>query len=133
MISDNAIETINLIDGNVPFADLATDAPKKVKIITDPNRIPLAFNRIMKKYQRQRQKGSLKKSNKKATKWLKKVGFLRTDNLQTTDYNNDVSVNDIETVDFNNNTQMRYVNDIGLKRTSVTQQAAKRISKNIEI
>lgn len=133
MISDDAIETINLIDGDVPFADLATDAPKKVKIITDPNRIRLAFNRIMKKYQRQRQKGSLKKSNKKATKWLKKVGFLRTDNWQTTDYNNDVSVNDIETVDFNNNTQMRYVNDVGLKRTSVTQQAAKKISKNMEI
>ena len=82
MISDDAIETINLIDGDVPFADLATDAPKKVKIITDPNRICLAFNRIMKKYPRQRQKGSLKKSNKKATKWLKKAGFLRTDNWQ---------------------------------------------------
>lgn len=133
MISDDAIETINLIDGDVPFADLATDAPKKVKIITDPNRIRLAFNRIMKKYQRQRQKGSLKKSNKKATKWLKKVGFLRNDNWQTTDYNNDVSVNDIETVDFNNNTQMGYVNDVGLKRASVTQQAAKKISKNMEI
>lgn len=133
MISDDAIETINLIDGDAPFADLATDASKKVKIITDPNRIRLAFNRIMKKYQRQRQKGSLKKSNKKATKWLKKVGFLRTDNWQTTDYNNDVSVNDIETVDFNNNTQMRYVNDVDLKRTSVTQQAAKKISKSMEI
>ena len=31
MISDDAIETINLIDGDVPFADLATDAPKKGK------------------------------------------------------------------------------------------------------
>ena len=87
----------------------------------------------MKTYQRQRQKGSLKKANKKATKWLKKAGFLRTDNWQTTDYNNDVIINHIETVDFNNNTRMRYVNDIDLKRTSVTQQAAKKISKNIEI
>ena len=27
---------------------------------------------------------------------------------------------------------MRYVNDVDLKRTSVTQQAAKKISKNME-
>ena len=41
MIFDDAIETLKLIDGDAPFADLATDAPKKVKIITVPNRIRL--------------------------------------------------------------------------------------------
>ena len=43
------IEDINLND-DVPFVDLARDARKKVKIISDPNRICLASNRIKKKY-----------------------------------------------------------------------------------
>ena len=55
------------------------DAPKKVKIITDPNRLRLASNRIKKNYERQRQKGSLKKVNKKASKWLQRAGYLDTD------------------------------------------------------
>ena len=83
---------------------------------------------IWKKYQRQRQKKA-EKTNKKASKWLKKASFLGTDNLQTIDYNNDVSLDDIETIDFNDDTQMADLNDfdkIDLKETSATQQIAKR-------
>ena len=36
----------------------------------------------------------------------KKAGFLGTDDLQTIDYNNDVTLDDLETVDFNDDTQM---------------------------
>ena len=66
----NILETINLDDDiDIPSDDeIAIDAPKKVKITTDPNRLWLAFNRIKKKYERQRQKGSLKRVNKKASK-----------------------------------------------------------------
>ena len=49
------MEDINLND-DVSFVDLAVDGPKKGKIISDPNRIRLASNSILKKYQRQRQK-----------------------------------------------------------------------------
>ena len=129
-VCDNIIETINLIDNDVPFVEvdeLATDAPKKVKSVANPNRIRLASNRILKKYQKQKQIGNLKKTNKKARKWLKKAVFLETDN-----YNNDVSINDLETVDFNSDIQMSDVNDIGIKETSATQQTAKKIIKTIE-
>ena len=52
----------------------------------------MAANRIKKKYQRQRQaKGRLKKANKKATEWLKKAGYLETDDLETVDFNNDIN------------------------------------------
>ena len=46
-VSDDVIESINLEDP-VPFVDLATDAPKKVKIISDPDKIHLASSRIKK-------------------------------------------------------------------------------------
>ena len=66
----NISETINSDDDiDTPSDDeIAIDAPKKVKLTTDPNRLRLAFNRIKKKYERQRQKGSLKRGNKKASK-----------------------------------------------------------------
>ena len=48
----------------------------------------------------------MKKANKKATEWLKKAGYLETDNLETVDYNNDISLDDVQTVDYNNNTQL---------------------------
>ena len=63
---------------------------------------------------------------------LKKAGFLWTDHLQTIDYDNDVTLDDIETVGFNNNTQMADLNGIHemeLKRTSATQQTAKTFIK----
>ena len=108
---------------------MAIDGPKKIKIISNPNSICLAFHRIIKKYQKQRQKGSLKNiKNKKSAEWLKKAGFLGTDNLQTIDCNNDATLDDLETIDFNNDTQMTDLTDIDkidLKKTSATQQAAK--------
>ena len=48
----------------------------------------------------------MKKANKKATEWLKKAGYLETDDLETADYNNDISLDDVQTVDYNNNTQL---------------------------
>ena len=48
----------------------------------------------------------MKKANKKATEWLKKAGYLETDDLETVDYNNDISLDDVQTVDYNNNTQL---------------------------
>ena len=96
----------------------------------------LSFSQNYKKYQKQRKKGSLKKiKNKKSAEWLKKAGFLGTGNLQTIDYNNDATLDDLETIDFNNDTQMTDLTDIDkidLKKTSATQQAAKKIKK-IEI
>ena len=54
----------------------------------------------------------------KASKWLKKTGFLGTDDLQlmTINYNNEESINDLEAVDFNNDIQMSDVNDTDLKK-----------------
>ena len=75
--------------------------PKKSKIITDPNELRLASNRIKKKYFRQKSKGILKKSNKKAAAYLRKAGYLDTDDLETVDYNNDNNLDDIATVDYN--------------------------------
>ena len=75
--------------------------PKKSKIITDPNGLRLASNRIKKKYFRQKSKGILKKSNKKAAAYLRKAGYLDTDDLETVDYNNDNNLDDIATVDYN--------------------------------
>ena len=72
----------------------------------------------------------MEKTNKKASKWFKKAGFLRTDDLQTIDFNasindlastNDASINDLETVDFHNDIEMNDVNDIDLKKASATQ------------
>ena len=67
------------------------------------------------------------KTNKKSAEWLKKAVFLGTDNLETTDYNNDAIFDELETIDFNNDTQMTDLTDIDkidLKKTSATQQAA---------
>ena len=88
--------------------------PKKVKIITDQNRLLLASNRIKKKYERQRQKGRHKKVNKKASKWLKRAGYLDTDDLETINYNNDTNMDNIETVDYDNGTNVNDLNNINL-------------------
>ena len=62
----------------------------------------------------------MKKSNKKASKWLKKAGYLGIDDLETTDYNNDVPMDVFETIDFNNDTE---VSDLtNLKKTSGTKE-----------
>ena len=48
----------------------------------------------------------MKKANKKATEWLKKAGYLETDDLETVDYNNDINLDDVQTADYNNDTQL---------------------------
>ena len=62
----------------------------------------------------------MKKSNKKASKWLKKAGYLGIDDLETTDYNNDIPMDDLKTIDFNNDTEMSDL--IDLKKTSGTKE-----------
>ena len=101
----------------------------------------MTASRIKKKYQRQRQKGSLKKKQtKKQIKNLlngKKAGFLETDYLKTVDYNNDVNLDDVATVDYNNNTHPNDLNkeidQVDLKNTLATQKATKEYFKNIKI
>ena len=59
----------------------------------------------------------------------KKGCFPRNRHLQTIDYNNDLTLDDLETIDFNNDTQITDLTDIDkidLKHTSATQQAAKK-------
>ena len=68
-------------------------------------------NKILKKYNRQRNRRNLKKTNPRAAKWLKNVGHLDTSDQQTIDYNNDVDITDIEMVDFNNDTQINNLDD----------------------
>ena len=74
----------------------------------------------------------MKKANKKATEWLKKAVFLKTDGLETVDYNNDISLDDVQTVDYNNNTQPDELDSepeqIVPKNIS-TQKTAKKIIK----
>ena len=44
------------------------------------------------------------KTNKNATKWLKKAGFLETDDLKTIVYNKKINLDNVVTVDYNNDT-----------------------------
>ena len=63
-IPDN-IETTNIkYDIDIPPSDygIAIETPKKVKIMTDLNRLQIASNKIKKKYIRQKSKGILKKA-----------------------------------------------------------------------
>ena len=130
-VSDGAIKKINFGDNiETPSDDeVALDGLKKIKIIPNPNSVRLASNRIIKKYQKQRQKGSLKKANKKSTEWLKKASFLGTDNLKTIDYNNNITLDDLETIDFNNDTQMTDLTDIDKIDLKKTLQYNKQLKK----
>ena len=78
----------------------------------------------------------MKKANKKATEWLKKAGYLETDDLATVNYNNDVSLDDVQTVDYNNDTQFDELDSepeqIVPKNIS-TQKTAKKIIKKYRI
>ena len=72
----------------------------------------------------------MRAKNKKATDWLRKAGYLDTDGLQTTDYNNDTNISDldnVETINYNNDTSVSDL--IHLKKTNGTQLAAKKIIK----
>ena len=74
----------------------------------------------------------LKKANKKAADWLRKSGYLGTDDLETIDYNNNTNTNnlaDVETIDYNNDTNVNDLNDINLKKTSGAQIGAKKLVK----
>ena len=109
----------------VLFVDLPEEQLKKVqkplKIIPNEH-LETAANRILKKYQRQRQKERLKNVNERTANWLKKAGYLETDGLETVDYNNDVSLDDVATVDHNMDTQPNELDNdiekIDLKNTS---------------
>ena len=143
------IETIALLDDDFKLSvtiaieddidipsgdDIAIDAPQKLKIITDPNRLCLASNRIKKKYICQKSKGTLKKAKNKAADWLKKAGFLGTDDLQTIDYNNDANKNDLddlETINYNNDTNISDLDNINLKETSEAQVKIVKIYRNL--
>ena len=100
------METITVDDIDISSNDgIAIEVPKKIKIITDLNRSHLASNRVKKKYFCQKLKGLLKKSNNKAANYLRKAGYLDTDDLETVDYNNDNNIadlDDVATVDYNN-------------------------------
>ena len=110
-ISEDVLQDTNLDQDEALFVDLPEEWPEKVKItakkITSNARLEMVANRIKKRYQRQKQiKGRLKKANKKTTEWLKKVGYLETDDLETVDYNNDINLDDVQTADYNNDTQL---------------------------
>ena len=92
----------------------------------------MASNRIKKKYFRHKSNCLLKKSNEKAANYLRKTGYLDTDGLETVDYNNDNDIADLDyvaTVDHNNDNNLKDLDDIGLKKTSGKQIAAKEIVK----
>ena len=77
----------------------------------------------MKKCQRQQKKCNLKKLNKKASKWLKKAGYLGTDDLETIYYNNDTPMDDLGTVDLNNDTKMSDLIDLKKENIEFVEQA----------
>ena len=88
-----------------------------------PNRTRLESRRILKKCQRQQKKCNLKKLNKKASKWLKKAGYLGTDDLETIYYNNDTPMDDLGTVDLNNDTEMSDLIDLKKENIEFVEQA----------
>ena len=75
----------------------------------------------------------MKNVNKRAANWLKKAGYLEADSLETVNYDNDVSLDDVATVDYNMDTQPNELNNdiekIDLNNTSkniLTQKTAKK-------
>ena len=58
--------------------------------------------------------------------WLKRVGYVDTDDLETIDYNNDTNVNGLKDKNTNN------IDNINLKKTSGAQIAAKKLLKSTE-
>ena len=126
----NPIETITIEDNIDISSDdrIAIYTPKKVKIITtNSNQLRLASNRIKKNCLRQKSRGIPRKANKRAAEWLRKTGFLDTDDLETIDYNNDTNINDlddVETINYNNDTNINDLDNVHLKKTSGAQLAA---------
>ena len=123
------IETINIkVDIDILSDEgIAIDAPKKVKILTEPNRLRITSNEIKKKYIHQKSKGILKKANKKEADCLRRVGYIDIDDLETNDYNNDTN-NALKDTTADN------IDNINLKKTSGAQIDAKnKLLKNTEI
>ena len=61
---------------------------------------------------------------------LRNASYLKTDDQQTVDYNDDVHIDEHETIDYNNDTNVTDLNDtnrIDLKKTLVAQLVAKKI------
>ena len=70
--------------------------------------------------------------NKKASRWLKRAGYLGTDDLEIINYNNNsTNMVDIETVNYNNDTNFDDQNNINLKKHQGNWR--KKSSKNIGI
>ena len=94
-------------------------------------------NKIKKKYVRQRNRKTLKKTNARTAKWLKKSGYLDTSGLQTIDYNSNTDITDLEAVGYNNDIQLDDLDDsikvtgdidkTNLKKTSKSQIAEKKL------
>ena len=62
--------------------------------------LPVGFKKISKAETQRKPE----KTNKKDTKWLKKAGFLETDDLKTIDYNKKINLDNVVTVDYYNDT-----------------------------
>ena len=73
----------------------------------------------------------MKETNKKAAKYLRKAGYLDTEDLETVDYNNDNNINDFDdvvTVDYNFDNNLKDIDEIDLKKMSPAKKlAAKKI------
>ena len=75
------------------------------------------------------------KKGKEKGSWLVKKGkVLRygTDDLETTNYNNDTNINDldhVQTINYNNDTNINDLDNVKLKKTSEAQIAAEKIVK----
>ena len=95
--------------------------------MTELNRLRITSNEIKKKYIHQKSKGILKKANKNAADWLRRVGYVDIDDLETNDYNNDTN-NALKDTTADN------IDNINLKKTSGVQiDAKKKLLKNTEI
>lgn len=108
--------------GNI---EIGSGPPSGSKIITtNANQVRLAADRIKKKYRKQKPTGILRQKNKKPADWLKRAGYLDTDDLQTINYNNDTNVADLQ----NPSNKNKGIGDaINVKKTS--KKAAKKIAK----
>ena len=86
--------------------------------MTEPNRLRITSNEIKKKHIHQKSKGILKKANKKAADWLRRVGYIDIDGLETNDCNSDTN-NALKDTTADN------IDNINLKKTSGAQIDAK--------
>ena len=93
--------------------------------MNEPNRLRITSNEIKKKYIHQKSKGILKKANKTAADWLRRVGYIDIDDLETNDCNNDTN-NTLKDTTADN------IDNINLKKTSGAQIDAKKKSLKIQ-